>query len=153
MRSDFKALAAELQQTWHQTIPLSQFMQLEVAEGLAKQLTTRTQLAPNNLNLHNTMFAGAIYTQCTLTGWGLVWWLLEQAGLKGDIVLAQADIRYSAPVTDPTPLAVCRWDGDIKELAFNPKGRLSLSLEVELYSQNTVAARFSGRFVALAQGE
>ena len=36
-----------------------------------------------NLNVHDTMFAGSIYSQCVLAGWGLIWLQLKEAGLGG----------------------------------------------------------------------
>ena len=33
-----------------------------------------------NLNVHDTMFAGSIYSQCVLAGWGLIWLQLRRRG-------------------------------------------------------------------------
>ena len=41
-----------------------------------------------NLNVRDTMFAGSIYSQCVLAGWGLIWLQLKEAGLGG-ILLAE----------------------------------------------------------------
>jgi thioesterase domain-containing protein len=89
--------ANSLTELWHKTIPMSQFMQLAITAYDERHLVTQCQQQPNK-NLHNTMFAGSIYTQATLTGWGAVYLALSQQGVSGDIVLAKADIRYSQPI-------------------------------------------------------
>ncbi|MBO0246698.1 YiiD C-terminal domain-containing protein, partial [Vibrio sp. Vb0592] len=79
-----------------------------------------------NLNPHNTLFAGSAFTLATLTGWGMAWLLLKERGLKGDIVLADSNIRYRHPV-DKTPIASTSLDGisgDLDRLASGRKARI-----------------------------
>src|SRR5690606_33798775 len=57
----------QLSQTWQDTIPLSQYMQLSLARFDGNELRCAAPLAPN-VNLHQTMFAGSIYALATLTG-------------------------------------------------------------------------------------
>jgi hypothetical protein len=64
-------LLSQLEHTWHSTIPASEFMQIKPTCFVNNQLVVTAPLGPN-LNLHQTMFAGSIYTLMTLTGWGLV---------------------------------------------------------------------------------
>lgn len=138
----------ELQQTWHQTIPLSAFMQLEVQSFDGKALTCQAPLAPNK-NLHQSMFAGSIYSLATLTGWGMVYLQLKDLGLQGDIVLADAQIRYLAPLlTEPTAhvnLVNCK--GDLSKLASGRKARQQLLVQV--FSAKQQVAEFIGQFVVL----
>jgi len=138
----------ELQQTWHQTIPLSAYMQLAITELTPWALFTSAPLPPN-INLHQTMFAGSIYTAATLTGWGMVWLLLREQQLAGDIVLADASIRYLKPVTGTATLACYRHLHQPDWSAYLSKGKLRLSVRVELYSEQHKAAEFSGQFAIL----
>jgi thioesterase domain-containing protein len=94
-----QSLAKHLQQTWHQTIPMSQAMNVHVCFYDQQRLITSCDTRFNK-NLHNTMFAGSIYTLATLTGWGWVYLFLQEKQIKGDIVLADANIRYHAPVEE-----------------------------------------------------
>ncbi len=146
--AQFTLWCRQLQQIWHQTIPLSAFMQLEIEQFDGNLLTCRAPLAPNK-NLHQSMFAGSIYSVLTLTGWGLVWLQLQAQGLNGDIVLADAEIRYLAPVQHDARARVQLLDttGDLTALARGRKVRQSL--QVRLLDGERVLAEFHGRFVVL----
>lgn len=166
-------LIEELVSTWYQTIPLSQFMQIEVlsftdainlptnieladphaelslskvSESKVSELITTAPLAPN-INLHQTMFAGSIYTLMTLTGWGMVWLQQRLAAVAGDIVLAEAQVKYIAPVHQQ-PSAKVIWPAlDLTPLA---RGRrVKAELTVELWCQDVLCARFCGIYVSL----
>lgn len=166
--TEHQRLVEELVTTWYQTIPLSQFMQIEVSaftaashpapndEQLnphtelslahASELMTTAPLAPN-INLHQTMFAGSIYTLMTLTGWGMVWLQQQLASVKGDIVLADAQVKYIAPVHQQ-PIAKVIWPAlDLSPLA---RGRrVKAELTVELWCEDVLCARFCGVYVSL----
>ncbi|MCZ4337949.1 thioesterase domain-containing protein [Shewanella colwelliana] len=142
------ALLTQLQATWHRTIPVSQFMQITPEAYRDGTFSVSAPLAPN-LNLHDTMFAGSIYTLMTLTGWGAVWLNQRLSEVEGDIVLAKADIRYLAPV-DANPVAKVSWpEVDLTVLAEGQKAKVNLS--VELYSGDRCCAKFEGTYVSLPQ--
>ncbi|CAM5208810.1 bifunctional GNAT family N-acetyltransferase/hotdog fold thioesterase [Alishewanella longhuensis] len=147
---EWSAWCQALQQTWHTTIPLSAFMQLQIERFNGYQLQCTAPLAPN-INLHNTMFAGSIYTLATLTGWGLLYLQLQSMGLSGVQVLADANIRYLKPIKS-TPQAVCRLaeaKGDLSALA---KGRkVQQQIRVSLYCDGELCAEFSGRYAVLPE--
>jgi thioesterase domain-containing protein len=156
----------ELLQTWHQTIPVSEFMQIAPL-SFDDEMFTVTAPLPPNINLHQTMFAGSIYTLMTLTGWGMVWLQQKRRGITADIVLADAKIRYHAPVTQ-APVSQVVWprlakgnteqdDGQTMEDSIvnrdfadlHSRGKISHHLEVHLYSGKTRCATFSGRYVSI----
>lgn len=143
--------ATQLQHTWHQTIPLSAFMQLQVQSFDGKTLCCQAPLAPN-INLHQSMFAGSIYSLATLTGWGMVYLQLQALGLSGDIVLADASIRYLAPLTTSpnARINLLHCQGDLSRLSQGRKARQQL--QVELFAAEQKVAEFSGRFVVLPAG-
>lgn len=143
--------ATQLQHTWHQTIPLSAFMQLQVQSFDGKTLCCQAPLAPN-INLHQSMFAGSIYSLATLTGWGMVYLQLQALGLSGDIVLADAHIRYLAPLTTSpnARINLLHCQGDLSRLSQGRKARQQL--QVELFAAEQKVAEFSGRFVVLPAG-
>lgn len=146
-------LTRQLVQTWHQTIPLSQFMQVDVVSFCPQigQLEVTAPLTPN-LNLHQTMFAGSIATLMTLTGWGLVWLKQQLAKVNGDIVLAESHIRYLAPVTSQ-PIAKVTWDNEIDLSLLSQGKRVKAYLQVELWcdkdGQQVCCAQFDGKYVSL----
>jgi len=60
------------------------------------------------------------------------WLLLKERGLKGDIVLADSNIRYRHPV-DKTPIASTSLDGisgDLDRLASGRKARIVILVTI-----------------------
>lgn len=141
-------LSAVLQNTWHSTIPMSKAMKVTVGYYDQENLVTTCDELFNK-NLHNTMFAGSIYTLATLTGWGWVYLLMEQKKLTGNIVLADAKIRYHSPIAGiafaKTGLSLS--SGRIDDLLTDKK--IKLSVEVQVMSGEKVAATFNGLYFVL----
>lgn len=138
----------ELRAIWQQAIPLAEFMQLEVECFDGHRLRCSAPLAPNT-NPHHTMFAGSIYSMATLTGWGMVYLQLKALCLQGDIVLADAQIRYLAPVKHQpaAQVDVLHLTGDLTALARGLKVRQQLTVDILDGSQKV--GEFVGRFVVL----
>jgi thioesterase domain-containing protein len=146
--AEVSALLQTLCETWHNTIPASKFMQITPVLFNGDSLQVTAPIEPN-INLHHSMFAGSIYTLMTLTGWGMVWLQQQLSQVNGDIVLADAKVRYLKPVpkqayakviwpyTDLTPLACGR--------------RVKITLEVALYCDEVMCATFTGQFVSFPQ--
>ena len=144
---DVDELLNELQSSWYKTIPVSEFMQIKPQSFQQQTLTVTAAIEPN-INLHQTMFAGSIYTLATLTGWGMMWLQQQQQGLTGDIVLADANIRYIAPITE-APTAHVVWSGSsLASLAYG--GKAKVKLDVELHCKGKLCASFSGLYFSLS---
>ena len=146
-------LAQSLQDIWHKTIPLSKAMDLQISHYDGSKLMTRCD-AEFNQNLHHTMFAGSIYTLATLTGWGWVYLTLqakqqEHDNFRGDIVLAEANIKYHAPIKGLAFGQVVKEDvsGQFDNLLEGKKARIKLVAQV--YCGEKVAATFQGTYVVL----
>lgn len=146
--TDWQNWVQALTQTWQQGIPLSEFMQLQVQSFDGHQLRCHAPLAPNK-NPHQTMFAGSIYSMATLTGWGMVFLQLKALGLKGDIVLADAQIRYLAPLQHKPSAQVdlLQLKGDLTPLVRGQKVRQQL--KVQIMDGDNKVGEFEGRFVVL----
>lgn len=139
---------SELKQIWHNTIPASKYMQIHPASFVDEQFTVCTNREAN-INLHNTMFAGSLYTLATLTGWGWVHLRAKQHQLTGDIVLADADIRYKHPLHGQ-PVAKTQQaltSGKIEVL--NKGRRARIQVQVNVYDGDKVVAIFNGKYVVL----
>ncbi|WP_114325622.1 bifunctional GNAT family N-acetyltransferase/hotdog fold thioesterase [Candidatus Colwellia aromaticivorans] len=148
-------LAQTLQDIWHKTIPLSKAMELKISYYDGKKLMTFCD-ADFNQNLHHTMFAGSIYTLATLTGWGWVYLALQakqqehkQDNLRGDIVLAEANIKYHAPIKGLAYGQVVQNDvsGQFDNLLEGKKVRIKLVAHV--YCGEKIAATFKASYVVL----
>jgi thioesterase domain-containing protein len=142
----------QLSLTWQQTIPLSQYMQLDITSFDGNALCCQAPLAPN-INLHQTMFAGSIYSLATLTGWGMLYLQLQAYGLTGDQVLADASIKYLRPVS-AEPMARCVLQhcvGDLQGLKDAKK--VVQQINVDIFSADQLAAQFTGRYAVLPARE
>lgn len=142
--------ADSLQQIWHQTIPLSKVMNINICYFDHQALITNCE--PNiNKNLHNTMFAGSIYTLATLTGWGWVYFALQSQAHQADIVLAEGSIRYIAPLAGiaHARTALNLTKGNAEPLAQGKNARFNI--DVEVCCGDKVVAVFTGAYVAIAK--
>lgn len=142
-----------LQSIWHSTIPLSKAMNLQISYYDKAQLVTQCD-ADFNQNLHHTMFAGSIYTLATLTGWGWVYLTLQEQQTKGaerdgDIVLADANIRYHSPIKGLAYAQVVQADvsGNFDNLLQGKNARIDLTAYV--YCGENIAATFNGSYFIL----
>ena len=141
-----------LQTTLHREIPLSKAMEIEVVAYGDRRLTFKAPLQPN-INHKSTAFGGSLYSIAVLTGWGLLFLLLQERGLAGQIVIASSDIRYVQPVSGdlvatcelPEPDACDRF---LKLLKRKGKSRIELQAKV-LGRNGTPAVEFRGTYVAL----
>jgi len=138
----------QLQQAWYQHIPLSEKMGVRIQQYTGQKFIT-TMPETGNQNPHNTLFAGSLFSLATLTGWGLIWLMLRERHLGGTIILADAHIRYSHPVTGrPSAIAdLGSLSGDLDRLARGRKARVQL--QVELFGNDVAGAIFEGIFIVL----
>lgn len=139
-----------LSDLWHKTIPMSKAMNMQIAYYDQRQLITHCDLLFNK-NLHNTMFAGSIYTLATLTGWAWVYFSLKQQGVNADIVLAEGNIRYLAPLAG---VAYARTSIEVVDEIYNnlASGKNArLNIAVEVCCGDSVAAVFKGSYVAVSE--
>ncbi|MCO7263046.1 fatty acid biosynthesis protein FabY [Dickeya zeae] len=138
----------QLQQAWYNHIPLSEKMGVRISQYTGQKFIT-TMPEAGNQNPHHTLFAGSMFSLATLTGWGLIWLLLRERQLGGTIILADAHIRYSTPVTG-RPSAVAdlgSLSGDLDRLARGRKARVQL--QVELFGNDKKGAVFDGTYIVL----
>ncbi len=137
-----------LQDLWHQTIPLSKAMNINICYFDQQQLMTNCE-STFNKNLHNTMFAGSIYTLATLTGWAWVYFALQKYQQQADIVLAKGNIRYMAPLAGiahaQTSQTLITGNGDALAQGKNAR----FTIDVQICCGDNVVAVFTGSYVAV----
>jgi len=143
-------MADELTTVWHKTIPMSNAMNIEITHYDNQVLLTTCDLDFNK-NLHNTMFAGSLYTLATLTGWGWVYLQQQQYKVSGDIVLADAKIRYHHPLKGVAYAKVNIHDthGDITVVSDGNKAKYDIT--VTIGCGDKVCATFSGLYVVIPE--
>ena len=136
-------LHSRLQQIWHQEIPLSKDMAIEVLSCNEPELHVCAALAPN-VNVHGTAFAGSLYAIAALCGWGATWLALQRAGRPASIVIANGAIDYRKPVAD-TIHARCRFP-DVDLTGLVPGDKRRFELQVQLGDPSAPPATFRGEY-------
>lgn len=143
---------AQLQNTWHERIPISEHMGILLHQYTERTIETRASLN-KNINLHGTMFAGSIYSLATLTGWGMLFLQMKQKGLSGEIVLGDASIHYHKPVT-MKPRAICNIESVRAKFDFLRKGKkCPASLNVNIFDGDDAVAEFTAQYWILPAQE
>jgi thioesterase domain-containing protein len=135
----------QLQDTWHETIPISEQMGIQLQQYSGKTLETRASLN-KNINLHGTMFAGSIFSLATLTGWGMIFLQLKEKQLEGEIVLGDGNIHYHKPIT-MQPRALCNIESLSGKFDTLQKGKkCHIKLQVAILDGDNPVAEFNGVF-------
>ena len=119
--ADTKVLCQQLQTIWHEQIPLSKAMQMQITDFDGDVLTTQASLEPN-VNVHGTAFAGSLYAIQALTGWGMMHLQLKLNALDASIVIASGQINYAKPVGEDIAVR-CSFGEHLAELGETQKHR------------------------------
>jgi thioesterase domain-containing protein len=114
--------------------------------------TISVPLDPNR-NDKGTFFAGSIYSVMVLSGWGAVTLFADSLSLGGkvSVVIATSTIDYLSPISgdvDSIARIVSELDISLLKAEFNKKNRLKFSVEVDLFSNEVLCAKFTGLYVA-----
>jgi thioesterase domain-containing protein len=102
------------------------------------------------MNHQQTAFAGSLNALLTLAGWGQVWLILKELDLPGEIVIQDSSNKYLRPVNHDF-VAVC-YRPEQEQIArfatgLKKKGIARLELCANIYTDDTVAVTFKGRYV------
>jgi len=134
-------------------LPITQHLGIAV-ERADRGVELRLPLAPNR-NHQGTMFAGSLNAAATLAGWAVVWLEVARAGLTAAVVVQDSSIDYLRPVAGDCiarcePPALPERERFVATLTRHRRARLALAVAIMVDGEP--AARFHGRFVALAPG-
>ncbi|GCE11010.1 YiiD C-terminal domain-containing protein [Tengunoibacter tsumagoiensis] len=139
----------ELQAIIYRTIPITRHMQFTAADYGERGLRLAAPLQENK-NLFGTAFAGSLNTLVTLSGWGLLWFILRELGVEGDIVIQDSRCQYLVPVCEDFS-AFCSRPGAAQIARFSQtlqqRGRARLEVFSEIRQHDSVAVAFQGRYV------
>lgn len=137
-----------LQALFYREIPMSKHMGARVIDVRPDELRMSADLNPN-INIHGTAFAGSIYSLCALAAWGLLHLGLRERGLAMEIVMADGNITFHAPVSE-TIRARSYWAArdDIHRFvnALQTVGTAQLHIPATVSTKDTVAATFTGTY-------
>ena len=118
-------------------------MQVQVMSYQHHTLTTLTPLK-HNTNIHNTAFAGSLYSIQSLTAWGVLWAELQQLNIDGSIIHAEGNIHFAKPVQEDIRCVSTLVSPQSFAQKLDEHGKVTLTMESQIQTSSEIASRFSG---------
>lgn len=137
------------EETLFQRIPQTKNLGIHIARMDEHQLTAYGDFLPNKNHL-DIVFGGSIAAISITTAWSLLQSKIEQAGLKGSLVIKRQEIDYLLPVkTDFECVASFQSADDWEQFKgmYQQNGRAKIIVMAKVISEAKVTSRFQGVFV------
>lgn len=144
-----QAWLPQLRDTLRHDTPLTTALGLQVDGVHQGCLVVAAPFAPNR-NHSTSVFAGSLNVVVTVAGWSVLWLVLAEAGLHGQIVIQDSEIHYRAPVrTDWTERCCLPERGQVDDYLkrLQRKGRARLTRHAEAWDATQLCVTFHGRYV------
>jgi thioesterase domain-containing protein len=140
-----------LQDYFHDHIPISKAMELEVVTASSQVVCLAAPLAPNT-NHHGTVFGGSASAVAVLSAWGLLHVSMSDAKIKADLVVQKSSMSYALPITGKfTAKALApapeKWQRFLSTLLKFKRARISIRSVLNCEDQQV--GEFEGDFVAV----
>ncbi|MCP4791238.1 MAG: hypothetical protein GY881_13475 [Gammaproteobacteria bacterium] len=135
----------------HQHIAPSALLQMQVLHISSTSVELQAPVAGPNINIHQTAFAGSIYSVCALAGWSLGHHRLCLEGMDADVVMGKAEITYLAPIKEQISARICVSEADVQVwlAKLHNKGKGAIVAKVEAVENGLVKAVLEGKLVAV----
>lgn len=143
------SLEKTFEETLFKLIPQTKNLGIQIAKIDEHQITVRGDYALNKNHL-DIVFGGSIAAISITTAWSLVQSKIEQAGLKGNLVIKRQEIDYLLPVkTDFECVASFQSADDWEsfEKTYQEMGRAKIVVSAQIISESKATSRFQGLFV------
>jgi thioesterase domain-containing protein len=139
-----------LQDYFHEHIPLSAAMAVEVRNATPQSVCLAAPLAPNS-NHHGTVFGGSASAVAVLSAWGLLHVAMLDADINASLVVQKSSMNYDLPITgeftaEATAPAPEKWQRFISTLLKHKRARIGIHSVLDCNGQKV--AEFDGDFVA-----
>ena len=102
--------ARQLERFMLDSIPLARALKMEIAACDGERIEVRAPLAAN-VNDKGCAFGGSLSSLMTLAPWALLELVLRQHNLHADVFVADAEIRYRAPIFEDIRVVAQPGDG------------------------------------------
>ena len=143
--------AAAFQEFLSAYFPMAIAMQVTVDCYTGDEVVLGAPIAPNR-NVHQTGFAGSLYSLGALAGWGLAHSWLDRTHPDAALLMGRGEIKYLKPVhrefTATSSVKDDRFRDTFLE-AVSRGDRAELELEAWISSESKEAAIFKGHFIVL----
>lgn len=142
-------LEQNFENTLFKLIPQTKNLGIKISRIEDHQLTVRGDYALNKNHL-DIVFGGSIAAISITTAWSLVQSKIEQAGLKGSLVIKRQEIDYLLPVKTDFECVASFQSGDDWESfkkSYQEKGRARIEVTAHVNSESKTTSKFQGIFV------
>lgn len=146
--------AADLEADVLQHIPLARAMQMHIHAWDGEHIVVHAPLGPN-INDKGCAFGGSLASLMTLAPWAMLELGLRQAGLDADLFVADAEIRYLAPLFDDIEIHAESAPGQSTERfrdMLRSKGKARISVRARVGDDDHPVCVQTARFVAKLRG-
>ena len=140
-------------------MPITKHLEFSLAKESDGKLRASAPLKPN-ANHMGTAFGGSLSMLATVTGWAMMYQLVEdaveEAKRRVEVIIQEGDIEYLKPVRDNISV-ICERPDDAAIERFRSMldrwGRARLDLKCKIDAAGERAVTFIGRYGALAKEE
>jgi thioesterase domain-containing protein len=142
-------LEQNFENTLFKLIPQTKNLGIKISRIEDHQLTVQGSYTLNKNHL-DIVFGGSIAAISITTAWSLVQSKIEQAGLKGNLVIKRQEIDFLLPVkTDFECVASFQSadDWDSFEKTYQEKGRARIVVTAQIITESKATSKFQGVFV------
>lgn len=142
-------LEQNFENTLFKLIPQTKNLGIKITRIEDHQITVHGDYTLNKNHL-DIVFGGSIAAISITTAWSLVQSKIEQAGLKGNLVIKRQEIDYLLPVkTDFECVASFQSADDWESFkkTYEEKGRAKIVVTAQIISESKVTSKFQGVFV------
>lgn len=143
------SLESTFEQTLFELIPQTRNFGIKIVKINASELIVQGSYAQNKNHL-DIVFGGSIAAISITTAWSLLQHNIQQAGLKGKLVIKQQEVKFLLPVhTDFECIATMpsadAWSQFVNN--FHQHGRARITLSARVVCQAKTTSIFEGVFV------
>ena len=138
-----------LQQLLHGHVPAAKFMGIALEAYDGRTLSLTAPFGPNR-NMHQTAFAGSLFSIAALSVWGLLYLKLREAGQEPNIVISKSEISYKQPVVQNIRATAsipdtASFEHFLKTVAAHQQSKITL--DSKIMAGQRVAVDFQGTLV------
>lgn len=131
----------------HQIKPAN-LLNIQVKSCTSESIVLTAPLAVNH-NDKSTAFGGSIYSLLVLSAWGLLKIQSEWRSLSAEIVIAESNIHFKAPVTGDLQAKCTLSNDSFNQYAdtFQSREKVRIPMQASLIFNGSPAAIFTGTYV------
>jgi len=142
-------LEAAFEQKLFELIPQTRNLGIQITRIAESELRVSGAYALNKNHL-DIVFGGSIAAISITTAWSLLQHKIQQAGLTGNLVIKQQEIKFHLPVHDDFECVASVQSAEDWPLfldSYQQRGRAKLTVNAQIICEGRITSTFQGVFV------